>query len=210
MLLNLKSKYKPFTIGMPYGVRVQPYMPEDDLPHVFQTWGYSERRGYTSSLGHMLNFWHYRRTDNTLEQVYLHGMTNAEDPKKELVDLAWSWTVAPRLRMEGFESDYGVYTYDIAQKAYIVPRTGRGATELEFEFEANEDRDAPFLIINPAFIVKDWDEPGVELKVDGKRLKQGLHLRLGYEQTPTGKDLVIWLKMKSDKAVRFSLSPANK
>jgi hypothetical protein len=207
MLLNLKSEYKPFTIGMPYGVRVQPYSPEDDLPHVFQTWGYSEERGYTSSLGHMLNFWHYRRTDNTLEQVYLHGMTDAEDPKKELVDLAWSWTVAPRLRMEGFESDYGVYTYDIAQKAYIVPRTGRGATELEFEFGTNEDRDAPFRIINPAFIVKDWDEPGVELKVDDKRMKQGPHFRVGYEQTPTGKDLVIWLKMKTNKAVTFSIAP---
>jgi len=107
--------------------------------------------------------------------------------------------------MEGLESDYGVYTHDIAQKAYIVPRTGRGAIELEFE--VNEDREAPFWIINPAFIVKDWDEPGVELKVDGKRLKQGLHFRVGYEQTPTGKDLVIWLKMKTNKAVTFSIAP---
>ena len=39
MFINLKSEYKPFTIGMPYGVRVQPYAPEGDLPHVFQTWG---------------------------------------------------------------------------------------------------------------------------------------------------------------------------
>ena len=101
MLINLKAQYKPFTIGMPYGVRVQPYMPEGPLPHVFQTWGYSPRRGYTAALGHMLNYWHYRRTDNTLEQVYLHGMTNAKDPVKELVPLAWSWVAAPRLQMDG-------------------------------------------------------------------------------------------------------------
>jgi hypothetical protein len=207
ILLNLKSEYKPFTIGMPYGVRVQPYSPEDDLPYVFQTWGYSKRRGYSSSIGHMLNFWHYRRTDNTLEQVYLHGMTNAEDPVKELAALAWSWTVAPRLRMEGFESDYGVYTYDIAQKAYIVPRKGRGPTSLEFELDADDDRDAPSWIINPALIVKDWDEPGIKLKVDGKTIKQGRDFRVGYEQTSTGKDLVIWLKMKKNKTVTFSIAP---
>jgi hypothetical protein len=204
----LKSEYKPFTIGLPYGVRVQPYAPEDDLPYVFQTWGYSERRGYSSSLGHMLNFWHYRRTNNTLEQVYLHGMTNAKDPQKELVDLAWSWMVAPRLRMGGFEPDYGVYTYDIAQKAYVVPRKGRGPTSLEFEIDANdENRDAPSWIINPAFVVKDWDESDVELEVNGKRMQVGPQFRVGYEQTTTGRDLVIWLKMKTNRAVRFSIAP---
>jgi len=211
ILLNLKSEYKPFTIGMPYGVRVQPYSPEDELPYVFQTWGYSERRGYTTSLGHMLNFWHYRRTDNTLEQVYLHGMTNTKEPVKELAALAWSWTVAPRLRMAGFEPDYGVYTYDIAQKAYIVPHKGRGPASLEFELDAgDEDRDAPWWIINPAIIVKDWDEPGIVLKVNGKQVEQGKDFRVGYEQTPTGKDLVIWLKMKTNKTVRFKLAPIEK
>ena len=291
ILLNLKSEYKPFTIGLPYGVRVQPYSPEDALPHVFQTWGYSERRGYSSSLGHMLNFWHYRRTDNTLEQVYLHGMTSAENPVKQLVPLAWSWVVAPRLQMEGFKPDYGVYTYDTAQKAYIVPRKGRGPASLEFELETededeeeieelredleeieeeidsiragihalreeisearqegdeeavedlqeemedlqkemkelreqaeeieqrideegeDDDTDTTSWIINPAVIVKDWDEPGVELKLDGKTIEQGKDFRVGYEQTPTGKDLVIWLKMKSDKTVTFSLSPGKK
>lgn len=208
ILCNLTSPYKPFTIGMPYGVRVQPYAPEDDLPHVFQTWGYSKRRGYSSSLGHMLNFWHYRRTDNTLEQVYLHGMTNTEEPVKELSALAWSWTVAPRLQMDGFKPDYGVYTYDIAQKAYIVPRKGRGPEKIEFELLAgDEEQDTPGWIINPAIIVKDWDEPGITLKVDGKTIRQGKDFRIGYEQTTTGKDLIIWLKMKTNKSVNFSIFP---
>jgi hypothetical protein len=210
ILLNLKSEYKPFTIGLPYGVRVQPYLPEDELPLVFQTWGYSERRGYSSSLGHMLNFWHYRRTDNTLEQVYLHGMTNSKDPVKELAGLAWSWMAAPILQMEGFEADYGVYTYDIAQKAYIVPRKGRGPASLEFELEIDEDfHGIEPSIINPAIIVKDWDEPGIELKVNGKLIEEGKDFRVGYEQTPTGKDLILWLKMKSNKSLTFSLSPVD-
>jgi hypothetical protein len=207
MLLNLTSEYKPFTIGMPYGVRVQPYSPEGDLPLVFQTWGYSENRGYSSSIGHMLNFWHYRRTDNTLEQVYLHGMTNATDPTGELVPLAWSWIAAPKLRMDGLEPDYMKYTYDPAQRAYVVPRKGRGPTSLELELQPEDDEmDAPGWIINPAFVVKDWDEPGVVLKVDGKTIEQGKNFRVGYEQTTTGRDLVIWLKMKTNKNTTFAIT----
>jgi hypothetical protein len=208
MLLNLKSEYKPFTIGMPYGVRVQPYWPEGDLPLVFQTWGYSKNRGYSSSIGHMLNFWHYRRTDNTLEQVYLHGMTNAKDPTSELVPLAWSWIAAPKLRMDGLEPDYMQFTYDQAQRAYVVPRKGRGPISLEFDIQPeNEEMDAPGWIINPAFVVKNWDEPGVVLKVDGKTMEQGKNFRVGYEQTPTGRDLVIWLKMKTNKNTTFAITP---
>jgi hypothetical protein len=155
----------------------------------------------------MLNFWHYRRTDNTLEQVYLHGMTNATDPTGELVPLAWSWIAAPKLRMDGLEPDYMKYTYDPAQRAYVVPRKGRGPTSLELELQPEDDEmDAPGWIINPAFVVKDWDEPGVVLKVDGKTIEQGKNFRVGYEQTTTGRDLVIWLKMKTNKNTTFAIT----
>jgi len=209
MLINLKTQYKPFTIGMPYGVRVQPYMPEGPLPHVFQTWGYSPQRGYTAALGHMLNYWHYRRTDNTLEQVYLHGMTNAADPVQELVSLGWSWYGEPVLQMEGVKADYNEFLYDPTQKAYNVPRQGRGPVELKFSL-VDPDLSNPLCIINPTFIVKDWDTPGVELKVDGKTVKQAKDFRIGYEETHTGSDLICWLKMKSDKTVKFSISPVDK
>ena len=154
----------------------------------------------------MLNYWHYRRTDTSIEQIYLHGMTNTVDPVKELVPLAWSWIVAPSLKMEGVEPDYNQILYDPAQKAYIVPRKGRGPTELEFTLEQDHDL-APMSIINPAFIVKDWDEQGVELKVDGKTIEQGKTFRVGLEQTPTGKDLIIWLRMKTNEATTFSIAP---
>ena len=121
--------------------------------------------------------------------------------------LAWSWVAAPRLQMDGLVPDYMKFIYDPAQKAYIVPRKGHGPTALEFALEADDDRDAPSWIINPAFIVKDWDEPGIELKVDGQPIEQGKAFRVGYEQTPTGKDLIIWLKMKTNKTVTFSIAP---
>jgi hypothetical protein len=210
MLVNLKSKYKPFTIGMPYGSRVQPYWPEDELTRVFQTWGDPPEEGYSSALGHLVNYWHYRRTDNTLEQIYLQGMTNAADPVQELVSLAWSWIAAPRLQMEGFEPSYTIMTYDPAQRAYIVPRDGRGPCELDFTLEEDEDIGefgAPMWVVNPAFVVKNWGKSDVSLEVNAKPMQLGEDFRVGYEKRPTGTDLIIWLKMKTNDAVEFSISP---
>ena len=202
MVVNTKSKFKPFTIALPYGVRIQPYMPEDDLPHVFQTWG------NTSALGHILNFWHYRRTENTLEQIYLQGMTDAEDPAEELVPLATSWLLAPKLRMEGLKPSYTVDTYDPAQKAYVLQCKTKGPSEMEFELEAMEDFDGVARpIINPAIVMKDWGKGGVEVKIDGKPVERGKDFRVGYEETDTGNDLILWLRMTSTKPMRFTLTP---
>jgi hypothetical protein len=208
MLVNLKSEYKPFTIGMPYGVRIQPYAPEDDLPFIFQTWGKPPEKGYTVAFGHILNYWHYRRTDNTLEQIYLHGMTNTADPQKELVSLGWSWITEPTLQIEGVEPEYNVFTYDPAQKAYLVPRKGRGPTELAFSLV--EPGRGPMFIVNPTFVVKDWDKSGVRLEVDGKIFEHGKDFRVGYEETPSGHNLVLWLKMSSSEPTKFKITPVTK
>ena len=66
---------------------------------------------------------------------------------------------------------------------------------------------APMWLVNSVFIVKHWHEPGVRLKVNGKTMKQGKDFRVGYEKTLTGRDLVIWLKMKTDHDVQFSIAP---
>jgi len=212
-VINLKAKYKPFTICIPQGIENEPYPPEGDLPHVFQTWPREPKNGYSTSLGHILNWWHYRRTENILEQVYLSGMTKAKDPVEELLPLAKSWLRPPRLEARGIEPKYKVQIYDPAQRAYIVPRQGRGPRKLEFKLDVDEDvreLGASMHIVNPAFIVKDWGRSGVELKVDGKTVKQGKDFRVGYEETHTGSDLVIWLKMKTNKTVKFSLWPVDK
>jgi hypothetical protein len=206
MVVNTKSRFKPFTIALPYGSRIQPYMPEGDLPHVFQTWGYSPERGYSTALGHILNFWHYRRTDNTLEQVYLQGMTDAEDQAKELVPLAWSWIAGPRLRMEGLKYDYDTFTYDQAQKAYVLKSDGK-EEEIEFELEVDDEFAGIGQVLrNPAIVIKDWGKSGVELKVDGKSIKVGKDFRIGHEETHTGTDLVLWLKAESEETMRFTIN----
>lgn len=65
----------------------------------------------------------------------------------------------------------------------------------------------PMSLVNPAFIVKDWGESDVSLEIDSKPVQRGDNFRVGYEDTATGTDLIIWLKMKSSDTVKFSLSP---
>ncbi len=206
MLVNLKSRFKPFTIALPYGVRIQPYMPEDDLPYIFQTWGDPHDEGYATAFGHILNFWHYRRTENTLEQIYLSGMTDSKDPARELVPLAWSWIVPSRLRMEGMKSSYQEITYDPAQKAYVISCRDVKSSELDFELEEDEDYyDIKQTIINPVIVIKDWGKASVALEIDDKPVKEGQNIRIGYETTKEGTDLVLWLKLKTTKSIWLTL-----
>jgi hypothetical protein len=212
MLLNSKSEYKPFTIGMPYGLRVKPYGLEGKRKplYPFQTWtGYSDPSiAYIAAIGHMLNYWHFRRTSTTLEQIYLHGMTKTANPQSELVNLGWSWILGPKLHVPGVKEDYFKYTYDQTQRAYIIPRKGKGPIKLEFELEADPDfYGVAQTIINPAFIVKDWGTAGVELLIDGKRIEPGKNFRIGYEETPSGTNLILWLEMESTKSTQFTLTP---
>jgi len=208
LVINLKSKYKPFTIALPYGIRIQPYWPEDDLPFVFQTWGRPPERGYATAFGHILNFWHYKRSNNVIENVYLSGMTDAKNPADELAPLAWSWIQAPKLRMEGLKPSYDKEIYDQAQKAYIL-RTAKinEPSPLNFTLEADDE---PLFIRNPVFIVKDWGNADVSIKIDGKTLKQGKDYRIGYEKPYPASDLIVWVKKSTDKSMNISISPVSR
>ena len=107
--------------------------------------------------------------------------------------------------MEGLEYDYDTFTYDQAQKAYVLKSDGK---EKEIEFELDVDDEFAGIgqtLRNPAIVIKDWGTSSVELKVDGKSVKAGKDVRIGYEQTHTGSDLVLWLKAESDETMMFTI-----
>jgi hypothetical protein len=137
-------------------------------------------------------------------------MTNEAEPKTYLVKLAWSWIVAPGLTMPGLKPDYFKFTYDQTQKAYIVPRNSQGPEKLEFTLESYENMNAPMRLVNPAFVVKDWNDTvyGFVLKVNDIAKEAGKDYRFGYEQSATGKDLVIWLKMNTATKKTIAIEPA--
>jgi hypothetical protein len=212
MLINSRSAYKPFTIGLPYGSVVLPYVPENGNTYPFETWtGYEETDiAYVSAIGYMLNYWHFRRTQTTLEQIYLHGMTNVTDPQADLVHLAWSWISAPRLLMSGLKYDYLKFVYDQTQRAYILPRESRGPETLEFMLDEYENMNAPMRLVNPAFVVRNWDDTthGIVLKVNNNVMEAGKDYRFGYEQTEDGQDLVIWLQLNTRSEINISVEPS--
>ncbi len=209
-VVNLKSQYKPFTISMPYGIENETYPPEGDLPFIFQTWGGHDGKGYSTSLGHTLNWWHFRRTEKILEQVYLSGMMGPEMTEADLISLERSWVTFPRLMMEDLPVPYIVLTYSQEQKAYIIPLDHEGARKIDFAlgFEKEEDEDPiAVAIVNPVFVLKGWGNKKVEVKTNGKILKPGNDLRIGYENHPGGKDLILWVNRQSTKTVNFSIKP---
>lgn len=212
MLLNSKSSYKPFTIGLPYGVSVTPYGWEENRTYPFTTWtGYREPTiGYIAAIGHMVNWWHFRRTESTIEQVYLHGLTNSVVPQQELMPLAWSWISPPELQMpaarlspNGSAGEYQQFTYDQTQRAYVVPHAGVGPREVHFRLDAIYDDKhlhGTMWLVKPAFVISQWNNRShdIELQIDGKRLKLGSDYRLGFEQQDAGVALVIWVNQVID------------
>jgi hypothetical protein len=214
MVVNLNSRYRPFTIYIPHGIENQPYPLEGRTPHTFQTWPSNPgEEGYSVSLGHTINWWHYRRTDCILEQVYLSGMIASDDPAETIIELAKSWLHYPRLMMEDSELSYTEPSYDQAQKAYIVPRNDQGPRQFRFELgfpdRFQEEIPLPVSIVNPAFVIKDWGTARVELRVNGSIVKPGKNYRIGYEQTNTGTNLIIWLNHRAQESTRIEINPVH-
>ena len=216
MLLHTHSKYRHFTIGLPYGVQVQPYGWEKNKTYPFTTWtGYDDLSiGYVSAIGHIINNWHFRRTATTVEQVYLHGMTADAKPQSEILKLAWSWIAPPELQMPGARKspndstgEYNRFTYDQTQKAYVIPRDTAGPAPIRFTLDAIYDDKylaGTMWLVNPAFVVKNWNDSDMAFRVelDGKALTKGTDYRVGYEASGTGSNLVIWLNRTIDLNTR--------
>jgi hypothetical protein len=211
-LINLKSKFRPFTISLPYGLENEPYSPEGKLPYIFQTWLKNPKdNGYSVSLGHSLNWWHYKRTDKILEQVYLSGMIEATEPAIELITLAKSWLTYPRLKIDHHEFSYTNPTYDLVQRAYIITKAENVPGKIDFSLggyiSANGESSFPVNILNPVFIVKDWGTAKVIVYVNKISLEEGTDYRAGYEKGDSGIDLVIWLRYKSSEETFFEIIP---
>ena len=208
-LINLKSEYRPFTIVLPYGAENETYPPEHDLPHVFQSWPREPVNGYSVALGHTLNWWHYKRNKNILEQVYLSGLTNTLDPVKELVPVAKSWITHPYVFMDGVEPSYKQKVFDPAQRAFILRKEGNETMHFELGELKNIDEEfkVDAWIINPVFVVKNWGSTNIQVEANGKKLIEGLDYLAGYENSKSGTDLILWLNMKTNKRVKFSLIP---
>ena len=77
---------------------------------------------------------------------------------------------------------------------------------MEFDLLADEDYyGVASTIVNPAFVVKGWGKQPVDVAIDDKILPPGKDVRVGYESTKVGTDLIVWLKLESKEPVNISL-----
>ena len=205
-LINMKSKYKPFSILRPEdGPSIDVYAGEirRDVS-VFPWWNHwpvaqkptdgrwsqhADRPSH-SSLSHW--FWgHYTMTDRSMTKLMLTGMT--DKTAEELIPLARSWYHAPDI--SGTNA-----AYDQSQRAYVIT-PGKGETQVEFTIEANKE--SP--VINPALVLSDWGYKTIELNIDGKKVGRGKKFRFGNTDKLDGADLVVWIQYESTKPVKITV-----
>ena len=61
---------------------------------------------------------------------------------------------------------------------------------------------------NPAFVINNWSNQEVQLKINGKTINRGKDFRLGFEYDVNGKThLIVWIKKQSNKTIKLSLEP---
>jgi len=140
-----------------------------------------------------------RPEDGAYEARLIQGLSNK--PVGELLPLARSWLQSAELKLnsKGFQSE----GYSRSERAYIVSNTSGQTDTLTFELNASES--SP--VVNPAFVVKNWGEDGVSLKINGAEIKRGKDFRFGHRHRLEGIDLVVWIKIESTKPVEIQLSP---
>ena len=60
----------------------------------------------------------------------------------------------------------------------------------------------------PAFIIENWGEGNVALKINGKKIARGGDFRYGHRKKPEGTDLIVWIRKESTEPVKITLAAA--
>ena len=206
-IVNLKSRFKPFTIVQDDDVIISPYYgPDIDRKHiderVFVGWprGAKWTKHYTVALSHVIDWKFHKRTENTLTRTYLLGMTAAatkSDQAAELLPVARAWLKAPELKIAS--KGYKSLGFDRTEKAWIIEKTHPAAIPLVVEIAASKDRP----VVNPCIVIRNCRRLLRSFQQDARRVSGGRDLRGGFERRGGRTDLVIWRWTSAVKPVRF-------
>ncbi len=210
MVVNLKSKYKPFQIfEMECNFTCFAHEHRKEVSH-FPWWNHwpaamipSDGR-YCQAADRPSHFslaWASPRPhegeNNTYWWTWMYGAT--QNTAGSLTALARSWVMPPKLVIhEGASQGQ----YDSTQRCYVISSSDQQEIEkLKLSLQA----DSQGLVVNPAFVIKNWGDHQALLKVNGKMIPQGKACRLGHIRTINQYDLVIWLELESDQMVEISI-----
>ena len=165
----------------------------------------SSKRPSHSSLAHIGlpgmadTEWKPYSTDGIkVTKIMLHGMT--DKTVESLVPLAKSWISPSELIINS--TGYTSEGYDPTQAAYIITANSPdNSTPLSVIINASKK--SP--VINPAFVIKNWSNTDVVLKLNGTILKKSEDYRIGFDKTFNGYNLIIWLEKQSESTMNIQI-----
>ena len=210
MMVNMKSKYKPFQVfELECNFTCFAHEHRKDVSH-FPWWNHwpaamihSDGR-YCQAADRPSHFsmaWAspvpHKGENDTYVWTWMYGAT--QDKIGSLTSLARSWTWPPKLLIKSGASDS---KYDSTQRCYVISSTkNKQIDKLKFSLQA--DSDSP--VVNPAFVIKNWGDKNVRLKIDGKEIPRGKAFRTGNIRRINQYDLVVWLEIQSNSSIEITM-----
>lgn len=210
-IVNLKSQWKPFQIVAPGGVRFHTYGSEKSYSS-FEWWNHwpvaqipssgrpsvAPDRASHSSLSDI--FWRsYAITDHTETKLLMSGLTNSKP--KDLIPIAKAWLTPPNIDAHG--SGVSGAEYDPAQRAFVIHGSNEmGSSKLDLSLQANAEKP----VVNPAFVIENWAGE-VQVRLNGKPVKDKKEIRIGHTHNLNGDDLILWLQLQSNEPLHIELEP---
>lgn len=194
-MTNMKSVYKVFNI-YPTDSSVETF-PGRTKPSRFHWWNHFPISQITSDgrsakapdrAAHSSLVWGCPSQD-----YLMYGFSNK--PASALLGLAGSWNNPP-----GVEDAVGVICngYQPQERAYLMTATSQN---LSFELDGSEKNP----IINPCFVISNWDKKDAGLEINGQEIKRGDSFRYGHRRTAEGVDLIVWIKKESAEPTEFTI-----
>jgi hypothetical protein len=81
-----------------------------------------------------------------------------------------------------------------AQRAFLIARVkSTGSDKLHATFEASDS--SP--LVNPAIVIRNWNDPIPRIKINGKDVSWGPEFRVGQVNTLEGTNLVISMNLQT-------------
>jgi len=210
-VVNTKSIYRPFSILRPQdNPDIDIYSGEirrdvDVFPW-WNHWPVAQRptdgryaqaadRAAHSSISHWI--WDaYQTTDRSMTKLMLTGMTDKS--VTELVPLAKSWSNPAEIEVK---QNIPLAEYKPEERAYEMVLDEKMGS-LDFVLKGTEE--SP--IINPAFVIENWGDNEVELKINGEVISRGKDFRYGFRESLESTDLIVWLRLEANEEMTFSLT----
>lgn len=214
-LVNLKSQYKPFyiyrpgTVLGPYGwapelrpqyshFPVWDHWPVNQIPSDGRFELYPDHFGSAAIMSPNPKATWINGPGPTKSTYFLFGLTDGT--VADLARLDRSWLYPPKVKAANTISAI----YDAGQRAYLIQGVDQSNIKgkaISFVLDASDASPA----VNPAFVIDDWGDFPVRLRVNGSPLSKS-DFRAGYRRNLNGTDLIVWLNRESTKPLRISIA----